>query len=205
MALVLCKGKPYSPPVLHGYTFECRGAEDEFPGPTTLWGAEVEEKDFHKFLLGVEGSPFFLEDATVVIPPPPTNTPVVEDPAIVVPGAVPTKDPAAAAALALAAAASGALNTDAPPPAGDVAPPAGDQVQTPGPSTDTPPPAGDAPDARAEAYAPFAALRSKVEIAALAKASYGMEMDPEASKMADMLEAVKAEIATRIPPVEPQA
>src|SRR5574340_284152 len=110
MALVLCKGKPYSPPVLHGYTFECRGPENEFPGPNTPWGAEVEEKDFHKFLIGVEGSPFVLDDPSVVVPPPP---PVVESAPVVpvapIPGAVPTADAEAAAALQRSAIASGTL------------------------------------------------------------------------------------------------
>lgn len=187
MALVLCKGKPYSPPTLHGYAFQCMAPENEFPGPDALWGSDVKPEDFHKFLIGVEGSPFWLEDKTVDIPPPPDPSTAVVEPALKVPGAVPSTDPEAAVRLQLAAAASGAL-----------------EPVVPGPGPDVPPPGDPAPDARAEAYAPFAALRSKAEIAALAKASYGMEMDPENSKMADMLEAVKAEIATRIPPPAPQ-
>lgn len=213
MALVLCKGKPYSPPVLHGYAFECMAADGEFPGPLTLWGAEVKEEDFHKFLLGVEGSPFFLKDESVVIPPPPPE-PVVAAPVAVppIPGAVPTADAEAAAALQRAAIASGALDVvpslpPPPPPAADLAPEGGQEP---------PPPAGEgadqtdseAPtDLRAAAFAPYAALRSKADIATLAKAELGLEMDPENSKMLDMLEVVKAELAVRIPaaPETPQS
>jgi hypothetical protein len=196
MALVLHKGKPYSPPTIHGYTFDCLAAEGEFPGPDTLWGADVAEKDFHKFLLGVEGSPFFLEDASLEIPPPPVDSPVAPVvPVAPIPGAVPTADAEAAAALQRSAIASGALEPVVPAtsPVSPVVP--ADAPGASGPSIE---------DARASAFAPFAVLRSKSEIAALAKSTFGLEMNPDDSKMLEMLDAVKAEIAVRFPPPTPE-
>ena len=63
MARVLCIGKPYSPPVLNGFTFAPVGVDlaSALPTPETIWAAEVDEANFHHFLIGEEGSPFFLE------------------------------------------------------------------------------------------------------------------------------------------------
>lgn len=63
MAKVLCIGCPYIPPIIHGHAFE----PDE---DGIHYVAEVPESDFDKFLIGVEGSPFFLEtDSSNTTPP----------------------------------------------------------------------------------------------------------------------------------------
>lgn len=59
MAKVLCLGCPYTPPIIHGHAFEPAGDDVHYC-------AEVPEADFGKFLIGVPGSPFFLE--TPVVP-----------------------------------------------------------------------------------------------------------------------------------------
>lgn len=199
MALVLCKGKPYSPPVLHGYTFECRGPENEFPGPNTPWGAEVEEKDFHKFLIGVEGSPFFLDDPSVVVPPPP---PVVESAPVVpvapIPGAVPTADAEAAAALQRSAIASGALEPLAPPPATSDAAPAGDgQGQSGGESEGediVPPTAEELADTH---FAQFALANNKTVLCTMAQQVLGLTLNPT-DRRDVLVAAIKDEIARKV-------
>jgi hypothetical protein len=63
MARVLCIGKPYTPPVLNGYTFAPVGIDPEvtLPGPDTFWAAEVDEEGYRHFCVNEEGSPFFLD------------------------------------------------------------------------------------------------------------------------------------------------
>lgn len=212
MALVLHKGKPYSPPTIHGYAFSCLAADGEFPGPETLWGSEVEEKDFHKFLLGVEGSPFFLKDESVVIPPPPLPAAVVAPVAVApIPGAVPTADAEAAAALQRSAIASGALEPLAPPPPPQVPttdtlpeggqeslPPAGegaDQTGGEGEGEDIAPPT---PEELADThFAQFALANNKTTLCTMAQQVLGLSLNP-GEKRADLVQAIKEEIARRV-------
>lgn len=63
MARVICIGKPYSPPVLNGFTFAPVGHDplEGPPTPQTFWAAEVDEANFTHFCVNEEGSPFFLD------------------------------------------------------------------------------------------------------------------------------------------------
>jgi len=58
MALVLCIGRPCDPPNYNGFIFSEQGVLGESGAP--LWGCEVPESEFGQFLIGEDGSPWFL-------------------------------------------------------------------------------------------------------------------------------------------------
>lgn len=58
MALVLCIGRPCDPPVYNGFAFVEQDVTAE--NGQHLWSCEVPESEFGQFLIGEEGSPWFL-------------------------------------------------------------------------------------------------------------------------------------------------
>lgn len=169
MAKVLCLGCPYTPPIIHGHAFEPAGDDVHY-------FAEIPEADFGKFLIGVPGSPFFLETPAKNLPPSDTggNQTGSEGPGDEQTGAGNTGEQ------------TGSEGSDEGGEGGDGP---GDEAGGNGPGSEVP---------GVEALMAEFLVPSKAALAALAKERLGLDLDAgRDSKLEAMRAAVRAELERR--------
>lgn len=191
MVRILHVGKPYTPPIIHGYTFE--------PANDGLWAAEVDEADFPKFMIDVVGSPFWVDpdpDAPVVVPDAPGTDPVTDPIVGETPGEVVLDpdpllpDPELEPLLPEETFTPEDTVPDAPsvePPQEPVA----DPNANPAPDSAAPAPAA------SEAFAEYKAAPNKEVLAGMALSNLGLTLDPLKLSRPAMEQAIVDELLAR--------